>query len=137
MERICGHGPGSHVAPERGTDRAGRSLAANGRLGLQRHDRRRGTERELFSRDSTRATEGLMTGIGSAATRKVMERLAGPSGGGGQTVGALSEIDSDGPPMRAQNATAELVERSVAVKYPLVSVYCEKIVNDFREKFRG
>ena len=39
--------------------------------------------------------------------------------------------------MRAQNAAAELVERSVAVKYPLVSVYCEKIVNDFREKFRS
>ena len=78
-----------------------------------------------------------MTGIGSAATRKVMERLAVPSSGGGQTVGALAEIDSEGPPLRAQNATAELVERSVAVKYPLVSVYCEKIVNDFREKFRS
>ena len=77
----------------------------------------------------------MTAGIGSAATRKVIEQLAGPTGGG-QTVAALTDGDSEGPLMRAQNATAELVERSVTVKYPLISVYCEKIINDFREKFR-
>jgi len=77
-----------------------------------------------------------MAGIGSAATQKVMERLAGPTGGS-LTVGVLTEAGSEGPPLRAQNAAAELVERSGTVKYPLVSVYCEKVVNDLREKFRS
>lgn len=38
--------------------------------------------------------------------------------------------------MRAQNAAAEVAERAGPVKYPLVTVYCEKVVNDLREKFR-
>jgi hypothetical protein len=78
----------------------------------------------------------MTAGIGSAATRKVMERLAGPTGDG-LTVGALTDAGSEGPPLRAQNAAAELVERSTTVKYPLVSVYCEKVINDMREKFRS
>jgi hypothetical protein len=78
----------------------------------------------------------MTAGIGSAATRKVMERLAGPSGGA-LTVAALTDGDSETAAMRAQNAAAELVERSGTVKYPLVSVYCEKIINDLREKFRS
>ncbi len=78
----------------------------------------------------------MSTGIGSAATRKVLERLAGPPGGE-LTAGALTDGVSEGPPLRAQNAAAELVERSGTVRYPLVSVYCEKVVNDLREKFRS
>jgi len=78
----------------------------------------------------------MTAGIGSAATRKVMERLAAPAGDG-HTVGALTDAESEGPPMRAQNAAAELIERSATVKYPLVSVYCEKVINDLREKFRS
>jgi hypothetical protein len=78
----------------------------------------------------------MTAGIGSAATRKVMERLADPPGGA-LTVAALTDGDSEGAAMRAQNAAAELVERSGTVKYPLVSVYCEKIINDLREKFRS
>ncbi len=38
--------------------------------------------------------------------------------------------------MRAQNVAADLAERSTAVKYPAVNVYCEKIVNNLTEKFR-
>ena len=68
---------------------------------------------ELRARDSAGATEGLMmTGIGSAATRKVMERLAGPSASRHDGGGAHARRDSEGPPVRAQNAAAELVERS-------------------------
>jgi hypothetical protein len=77
-----------------------------------------------------------MTGIGGAATRKVMERLAGPADAG-STVGALTEAGYEGAAMRAQNAAADLVERAAAVKYPLVTVYCEKVVNELREKFRS
>jgi len=35
-----------------------------------------------------------------------------------------------------QNASPELSERSASSKYPLVYVYCGKIVNQLREKFR-
>src|SRR3954471_16831633 len=134
MECVRGDGTGKHVAAECRTARTRPAMAAHGALGLWTRAER-GAERKLHPRDSTRAAEGLMTaGIGSAATRKVMERLAGPTGGG-LTVGALTEAGSEGPPLRAQNAAAELVERSATVKYPLVSVYCEKVTNDLREKF--
>jgi hypothetical protein len=36
----------------------------------------------------------------------------------------------------AQNVSIELAERSVDVQYPAVNVYCEKIVNQLKEKFR-
>ena len=78
----------------------------------------------------------MASGIGSAATRKVMERLAGPAEAG-SAVGALVEAGYEGASMRAQNAAAELVERAGAVRYPMVTVYCEKVINDLREKFRS
>jgi len=36
-----------------------------------------------------------------------------------------------------QNVSIELSERSTDVQYPTVSVYCEKIVNQLKEKFRN
>jgi hypothetical protein len=78
----------------------------------------------------------MAAGIGSAATRKVMERLAGPADAG-SVVGALTQAGYEGAAMRAQNAAAELVERAGAVRYPIVTVYCEKVVNDLKEKFRS
>ena len=36
----------------------------------------------------------------------------------------------------AQNAAAEVLERTDAAEYPAVYVYCEKITNLLREKFR-
>jgi len=36
----------------------------------------------------------------------------------------------------AQNVAPEIAERSTASKYPLVYVYCSKIVNSLTEKFR-
>jgi hypothetical protein len=78
----------------------------------------------------------MTAGIGSAATRKVMARLAGPADAG-SAVGALTDAGYAGATMRAQNAAAELTERAGAVTYPATTVYCEKVVNDFREKFRS
>lgn len=78
----------------------------------------------------------MTNGIGSAVTRKVMERLAG-SPTDGSTVGALTDGGSAGPPMRILNAAAELMERSGVAQYPVVSVYVEKVVNELREKFRS
>ena len=37
----------------------------------------------------------------------------------------------------AQNVPVELAERSTDVQYPVVNVYCEKIVNQLKEKFRN
>jgi hypothetical protein len=78
----------------------------------------------------------MANGFGSAVTRKVMERLTG-SATEGAAVGALMETGSTAPPLRAANAAADLTERAGAAQYPVVSVYCEKVVNDLREKFRS
>jgi hypothetical protein len=78
----------------------------------------------------------MTAGIGSAATRKVMQKLAGPAEAG-STVGALTEAGFESATMRALNAAADLVERAGAVQYPMVTVYCEKVVNDLKEKFRS
>jgi hypothetical protein len=37
----------------------------------------------------------------------------------------------------AQNVAPDISEQSTATKYPLVYVYCNKVVNEVREKFRA
>jgi hypothetical protein len=79
--------------------------------------------------------------IGSAATAKVIARIAGPAGVNAN-VAALTEGETaprllDAEQVRGLNVAAELAERSTAVKYPAVHVYCEKLVNDLKEKFRS
>jgi hypothetical protein len=37
----------------------------------------------------------------------------------------------------AQNVAADVAEQSTTTKYPLVYVYCNKVVNAIREKFRA
>jgi hypothetical protein len=38
--------------------------------------------------------------------------------------------------LRAQNVSADLADKSIFAKYPAVHVYCEKLSNTLREKFR-
>jgi hypothetical protein len=83
-----------------------------------------------------------MTGkIGSAATAKVLQRITGPSGVNAG-LGALTEGEGafaslvDTSQVRAQNVASDIAERALGVKYPAVNVYCEKIVNDLRQKFQ-
>lgn len=78
----------------------------------------------------------MANGIGSAVTRKVVERLGGTAAAG-STAGALTDGVSTGAPLRIGNAAAELMERGGLTQYPVVTVYCEKVVNDLREKFRS
>ena len=83
-----------------------------------------------------------MTGrIGSAATAKVQQMVTGPSG----VNAGLAAITASGAEfaglvdksqVRTQNVALEMAERALGVKYPAVNVYCEKVVNDLREKFR-
>lgn len=64
------------------------------------------------------------------------------SGGVPETVAALAAEQTLALPaiaahqVIAQNVAAELAERSTVTKYPIVCVYCSKIANVLREKFR-
>ena len=80
--------------------------------------------------------------IGSAATAKVAARITGQNGVNA-AMAALSQADRelagfvDTEQVRTQNAAAELAERGGGIQYPTVDIYCEKIVNNLREKFRS
>jgi hypothetical protein len=79
--------------------------------------------------------------IGSAATAQVLQLITGPSGvntGVGELTQGEPDFTSllDATQVRAQNAAADMAERALGVKYPAVNVYCEKIVNDLKEKFQ-
>jgi hypothetical protein len=84
----------------------------------------------------------MTSGIGSVITNKVMNRITGPAGlNAGLAALTLGGPDAaqvvDPAQVRAQNVAAEMAERSGAVKYPSVNVYCEGLANDLREKFRS
>jgi hypothetical protein len=71
-----------------------------------------------------------------------MQRITGPVGvnaGLASLTQAEREFAGlmDTAQVRAQNVAAETAERALGVKYPVVNVYCEKIVNELREKFRS
>jgi len=79
--------------------------------------------------------------LGNVATAKVVQRITGPVGVNA-SLGALTQSDREfaglieSTQVRAQNAAADIAERGLGMKYPAVQVYCEKIANDLREKFR-
>jgi hypothetical protein len=82
--------------------------------------------------------------LGSAAAGKVVDRITGAKGVNA-ALGALGELTlgqpefaarMDASQVRTQNVAAEMAERALGLKYPTVNVYCEKIVNDLREKFQ-
>lgn len=81
--------------------------------------------------------------LASAAARKVMDRITAPIAGMNANLAALTAADTTAAipvgadQLRTQNVAADLLERSTPVRYPSVSVYCEKIVNDLSEKFRS
>jgi len=80
--------------------------------------------------------------IGSAVTGKVVQRISGPAGlNAGLASLTLGEQEFaglvDAAQVRPQNVAADMAERAVGAKYPGVNVYCEKIVNGLREKFRS
>lgn len=82
-----------------------------------------------------------MPAIGAAATRKVVEMLAGGTGlpftvsnlGQQEKVG-LAAIEA--AQIASGNIAFEMVEKTAGVTYPAVYVYCEKLSNGLREKFR-
>jgi hypothetical protein len=68
----------------------------------------------------------LITGTSGANSA-----LAALTQGGGAPVSPLNAAQ-----VRAQNAAADVADRSNTMQYPAVNVYCEKIVNNLAEKFR-
>jgi hypothetical protein len=82
-----------------------------------------------------------MLSIARSATEKLAAILAG-SNGLPTAVEALTTqqgltLPQIGPQQIVpQNVAPDIAEKSIASKYPLVYVYCNKLVNDLREKFR-
>ncbi len=82
----------------------------------------------------------MNTRLASATTAKTLARLTGQKGVNTQ-LGALTKAGEATPaPLlsgqtRAQNATAELAEK-IGAHYPSANIYCERITNSLREKFR-
>jgi hypothetical protein len=72
----------------------------------------------------------------------VAQILRGPEGLAFQAAAMLQQEGVDFPGIEAsqvvtQNVAFELAERSEGVKYPAFYVYCDKIKNQLREKFRN
>ncbi|HEV2688472.1 MAG TPA: hypothetical protein VGV35_07950 [Bryobacteraceae bacterium] len=82
-----------------------------------------------------------MLRIGSMAAQKLLGILTAPEGVP-RTVAELSaEANLTLPGVSkeqivVQNVAPELAERATASKYPLLYVYCSKLSNQLREKFR-
>jgi len=82
-----------------------------------------------------------MLQIAGPSTQKALEVLAGPDGLPAavealnfQQAVKLPSITSQ--QIIAQNVSPDLSEQSTANNYPLVYVYCSKVSNELREKFR-
>src|SRR5258707_13100960 len=82
-----------------------------------------------------------MANVSTRATTRLMQFLLTPAGLS-ENLAAVAELQGINLPAIAekqiftQNVAQELVERAVEVKYPTLLLYCEKINNDLREKFR-
>ena len=82
-----------------------------------------------------------MAQTGSISTQKLVEILTG-SEGLSLTIAAMSEQAAielpqiDPEQVIAQNVAPEIAERATGAKYPAVHVYCDRIANALKEKFR-
>lgn len=82
-----------------------------------------------------------MAQVASVATGKVAALMQGTPGLAG-AVAAISALSSEllpvvGPAqIIVQNVTPEIAEKATVAKYPSVHIYCERVVNQLREKFR-
>ena len=83
-----------------------------------------------------------MAWAGTTVTAQVLELLNAPDGLNA-CIATLAQAGNLVLPQLApgqivaQNVSIEIAERSTGVKYPSVSIYCEKIVNQLKEKFRN
>lgn len=82
-----------------------------------------------------------MAEAASTVTDKLIAILLGQTGMTaaaaqlGQRIGAVVTTIPE-EQVAARNVSAEISERSVVVKYPTLNIYCERVTNSLREKFR-
>ena len=82
-----------------------------------------------------------MANVGTRATTKLLQLLETPAGLS-ENLAAVAQLQGvvlapiAGKQILTQHVAQSLVERATDVKYPVLALYCEKIVNDLREKFR-
>lgn len=82
-----------------------------------------------------------MAQAGSRSTSRLVRMLLEPTGLA-FSVAAVAERESillrpvGHQQVVAQNIHFEMAEKSAGVRYPIVYVYCEKITNQLKEKFR-
>ncbi len=82
-----------------------------------------------------------MPAIGAEATRKVVEMLGGGTGlpFAVPNLGRREKVELaalETAQITSGNVAFEMVEKTAGVTYPAVYVYCEKLSNGLREKFR-
>jgi hypothetical protein len=82
-----------------------------------------------------------MAWVGSTVTTQVLGLLSMPQGLNACVATLAQALNTAATPLAgsqlvAQNVPIDLAERSQDVTYPAVSVYCDKIVNQLKEKFR-
>jgi hypothetical protein len=83
-----------------------------------------------------------MAWVGSTVTAQVVTLLNAPEGLNACVATLAQAENTTLAPLGenqilAQNVSVELTERSTDVVYPAINVYCEKIVNQLKEKFRN
>src|SRR5215471_14751591 len=82
-----------------------------------------------------------MANAGTLATKRLLHFLETPAGLS-ENLAAVAQLQGvklapiETTQIFPQNVAQKLVERAVDLKYPAILLYCEKITNDLREKFR-
>jgi len=82
-----------------------------------------------------------MANAGTIAAAKLLHFLQTPAGLS-ENLAAVAELQGitlapiSDKQILTQNVAHQLAERSLDLKYPTLLVYCERISNDLREKFR-
>lgn len=82
-----------------------------------------------------------MAGVSGTLTSIVVSMLTSTADGANVRIGALVENDSTLQAIGvrsivAMNASVEISEKTGYVQYPLMLVYCDKLANTLKEKFR-
>jgi len=83
-----------------------------------------------------------MAWVGSTVTNQVVGLLNMPEGLNACVATLALALNTTATPLAetqvvAQNVAFDLAERSLDVTYPTVNVYCDKIVNQLKEKYRA
>jgi hypothetical protein len=82
-----------------------------------------------------------MAGLTGALTSTVVAKLSSDTDGVNLRVGAITKADTSVHAhgirtILAQNASAEVSEKAGHAHYPALLVYCDKVSNTMKEKFR-